>query len=141
MMAAMGGSSIIYGIGMLELGITLTYGQIIIDAEVTRMIRRILQGMAVNEDTLAYEVIKAVGAGGNYLEQMHTMQHMRQEQSRSKVIDRLMRGPWEEKGSKDMKERADEEARRIFENHHPEQLDAGIAKQLRAIIEEAESEE
>ncbi len=136
----MGGSNIIYGMGMIELGMTLSYGQLVMDAEIVRMIRRVLQGMVVDADTLAYEVIKSVGAGGNYLDQMHTLENMRLHQSRAKMIDRQMRGPWEEKGSKDFARRCQEEAQRLFASHTPEPLSKDVASKLRRIIEEAESE-
>ena len=136
----MGGSNIIYGMGMLELGMTLSYGQLVMDAEIVRMIRRVLAGMAVNQETLAYEVIKSVGAGGNYLDQMHTLEHMRTAQSRSRMIDRQMRGPWEEKGSKDLAQRCREEARQLFASHRPTPLPPAVGKKLQEIIAAAEEE-
>jgi trimethylamine---corrinoid protein Co-methyltransferase len=141
LLPALAGSNIIYGMGMLELGITLSYSQLLIDSEIVRMIKRILQGMAVNEETLAVEVIKSVGTGGNYLAQQHTAKHMRQEQSRSRLIDRRMRQGWEEQGSLDMAERAQKEALSILENHRPAPLDEAVAKKLREIIAAAESED
>ncbi len=139
-MPALAGSNIIYGMGMLELGITFSYEQLLIDAEIVRMIKRTLQGMAVNDDTLAVEVIKAVGAGGNYLSQKHTRRFMNQEQSRSKLIDRRMRDRWMARGGKDMAQRAREEALKLLQSHKPTPLDPAVSKQLRQIIEKAEAE-
>jgi trimethylamine---corrinoid protein Co-methyltransferase len=124
--------------GMLELGITFSYTQLLIDAEIVRMIKRVLQGMAVNEDTLAFEVIKAVGAGGNYLNQKHTRQFMKHEQSRVKLIDRRMRERWLEKGGLGMAEKAREEAVKLLKNHRPQPLEPEISSRLRAIVEEAD---
>jgi len=125
---------------MLEMGMTLSYGQMLIDAEIVKMIRRILQGIAVDQSTLALDVITAVGPGGTYLGQRHTMQYMRRESSQAKLIDRKMYDSWLRSGGKDMGTRANEEALRILENHRPEPLPEAVAKEIRAIIEEAEYE-
>jgi len=104
------------------------------------MIKRVMQGIAVNDETLALEVIKAVGAGGNYLNQKHTRKFMKQEQSRVNLIDRRMRDRWMERGGKSMADRAREEAMQIKRNHQPQPLDPVVSSRLRAIIEEAEND-
>lgn len=130
----------IYGMGMLEMGMTMSYGQLLVDAEIVRMIRRIMQGIAVDHSTLALDVITAVGPGGTYLGQRHTMQNMRKESSQAKLIDRKMYDHWVRAGKKDMAERANEEALKILENHKPIPLPEDTAKVIRAIVEEAEYE-
>ncbi len=67
----------IYGPGMLESGITFDYGQLVLDCEIARMIKHTLQGIPVNDDTLAIDTIKEVGPGGDYLMHEHTFNHMR----------------------------------------------------------------
>jgi len=137
---ALTGSNMIYGMGMLEMGMTMSYGQLLVDAEIVRMIRRIMQGIAVDKSTLALDVITSVGPGGTFLGQKHTMQNMRRESSQAKLIDRKMYDNWVRSGKKDMAERANEEAIRILENHKPIPLPETAAKEIRAIIEEAEYE-
>ena len=126
--------------GMLEMGMTMSYEQLLIDAEIARMIRRVTRGITVNAETLAAEVIKAAGPAGTFLNQKHTMKHMRQESSQVKLIDRNMFEAWEKLGSKDMFARANEEAKRILENHKPVPLPEAAAKEIKSIIEEAEYE-
>ena len=133
-------ANMIYGMGMLEMGMTMSYEQLLIDAEIARMIRRVMQGIAVNEETLAAEVIKAVGPAGTYLNQRHTMKHMRKESSTVKLIDRQMYEGWEKSGSKDMFTRANEEAKRILETHTVKPLPADVSKELKRVIADAEGE-
>jgi trimethylamine:corrinoid methyltransferase-like protein len=47
---------------------------------------------------------------------------------------------WERSGKKDMAQRANEEALEILKNHKPIPLPENAAKEIRAIIEEAEYE-
>jgi trimethylamine--corrinoid protein Co-methyltransferase len=126
--------------GMIDMGMTMSYEQLLIDAEIVRMIKRIGKGIVVNEETLALDVIKAVGPAGNYLGQMHTLKHMRNESSTTKLIDRRMRQSWENDGSKDIVERAREAAIKILENHKPIPLQEDVAAKIRLIIKEAEAE-
>ena len=129
----------IYGMGMLELGITFDLTQLVIDNEIAKMVRVAVRGIEVNDETIALEAIKQVGPGGNFLSAEHTLRHMK-EQSHSKLIDRKMRESWESSGSKDMVERAHEELLSILKNHKPEPLTAEALSSLRSIVKNAEGE-
>ena len=140
MLPALTGSNVIYGMGMLEMGMTMSYEQLLIDQEIVRMIRRILQGIAVNKDTIALDVIQKVGPAGNYLGERHTLKYMRKELSTTNLINRKMRDNWEKAGSKDMAQRAREQAIEILENYKATPLPKDVAKKIRDIVEEGELE-
>ena len=141
LLPALTGSNIIYGMGMLEMGMTMSYEQLLIDEEYVRMIRRILQGIAVNKETIALDVIKKVGPAGNYLSQRHTLKYMRQELSTTTLINRKMRENWENAGAKDLVQVAREKARHILETHKPTPLPDDVRKRIREIVEEGEEED
>lgn len=122
----------------MEMGICFCYAQLLVDKEFVRMVKRVMQGLAVNKDTLAVEVINAVGAGGNYLMQEHTINHMRKEHSKAGLIDRRMRGGWEELGGEDMITRARKEVFGILDKHQPLPLKPEIEKKLHQIVMDAE---
>jgi len=130
----------IYGLGMIDLGMTLDFGQLVVDNEIAKMVRKVIGGIPVNEDTLAVDVIRKVGTEGHFLMEEHTLAHMKTIQSQSNLFDRNTRQVWEAKGAKDLATRATEEARYILENHKPTPLPEGAAKALRELIEEAELE-
>jgi trimethylamine--corrinoid protein Co-methyltransferase len=140
LLPALAGSGVIYGMGLLDMGTVFSYSQLLIDREIVRMVRRVMQGITVNRETLAVEVIKSVGAGGNYLTEQHTLTHMRREQSRTALIDRRSGGEWERTGSKTMLERAEEEVFKIMDTHKPKPLPQDVCGELRRIIAEAEME-
>ncbi len=140
MLPALTGSNVIYGMGMLELGMTMSYEQLLIDSEIVRMIRRILQGIPVNKETIALDVIQKVGPAGNYLAERHTLKHMRQELSTTNLINRRMRDHWETNGAKDIAQTAREKAVEILETYKPAPLPEDVAKRIRSIVEEGEAE-
>jgi len=140
LLPALAAGNMIYGMGMLEMGMAMSYEQLLIDAEIVRMIRRIMQGIAVNDETLAADVIKAVGPAGTYLSQKHTMRYMRRESSQARLIDRRPYDAWEKSGAKDMFARANEEAKKILATHKAAPLPEAAAREIRSIVEEATAE-
>jgi trimethylamine--corrinoid protein Co-methyltransferase len=129
----------IYGLGMLESGITFDYGQLVLDCEFARMIKFTVQGIPVNDETLAVDAIKEIGPGRDFLMHPTTFKGMRN-QSRPEVIDRKMRGVWEAAGATTAYERAMEKARWILDNHHPRPLPDEVLARIRGIVEQAEAE-
>jgi trimethylamine--corrinoid protein Co-methyltransferase len=138
LLPALAGANMIYGLGMLEMGITLDFGQLVMDNEFAGMIRRVLQGIPVNDETLAVDEIRRVGARGNFLTQEHTLAHMKTLQSQPRLLDRNMRDLWTEQGATDLPTRAREEARRILKTHQPLPVSEDAGTTIRSLIEEAE---
>lgn len=123
---------------MLELGVTFSFAQLLIDDEIASMVKRVVKGITVNDETLAVDTIKSVGAGKDFLAQKHTREFMAKEQSKPKLIDRRMRGPWTAKGGKSLAERASDKALEILENHKPTPLPEDVQKKFKEIIAKAE---
>ncbi|MBT4876284.1 MAG: hypothetical protein HON48_13890 [Desulfobacula sp.] len=136
---ALAGANMIYGAGMLESGITFDYGQLVLDCEFARMIKHTIEGVPVNDETLAIDPIKEVGPGGDFLMHEHTFKHMRS-QSKPELIDRKMRGTWEKAGAMSAYDRAMEKVRYILENHKPEKLSDDVLAKIRSIVVETEKQ-
>lgn len=129
----------IYGLGMLESGITFDYGQLVLDCEIARMIKFTVQGIPVNDETLAVDAIKEVGPGKDFLMHPTTIKGMRS-QSKPELIDRRMREAWQAAGGTSAYERALEKARWILANHQPDPLPDDVLGQIRQIVERTERE-
>ena len=89
------GANIIYGLGMLEMGMTISYSQLLMDAEMAEMMLFSMDGIVVNDETLSVDVIKEVGPRSDFLAHMNTFENM-YIQSKPKLIDRLTRDRWNE---------------------------------------------
>jgi len=133
------GANLIYGLGMIESGMTIDFGQLVMDNEFAKMIKFLLRGIPVNDETLAVDIMREVGIGKDFLSHNHTYDHMRS-QSEPKLISRGMREDWAAAGSTDIYQRAQEEARHILETHKPDPLSDDVLATLRSIVEEAEAE-
>jgi trimethylamine--corrinoid protein Co-methyltransferase len=133
------GANQIYGAGMIESGVTFDFGQLVMDNEFARMIKHVVAGIPVDDETLAVEDIAGVGPFGDFLSLDATLKHMR-ELSQPEVLDRRVREDWEERGATDLAARTRARALDLIDTHEPLPLDAGVAKQIRGIIEAADRE-
>jgi trimethylamine--corrinoid protein Co-methyltransferase len=136
-MAALAGANLIYGAGMIESGVTFDCGQLVMDNEFARMIKHVVGGITVDDETLAVEDIAAVGPFGDFLSLDATLKHMR-ELSQPEVLDRRVREDWEERGSRDLYATCREKARDIIREHVPLQVPADVAARVHAIVEETD---
>ena len=128
------GADMIAGIGLLEDCRTIWLEQLVIDSEMSRIIGRMAQGIEVNDDTLALDVIDKVGIGKDYLGQRHTMEHFRTEHFIPIVTDRSSYDTWKAKGSKTMLDRAGDEVRRIFKEHTVEPVRSEVAETAAKLV-------
>ncbi|NNL75764.1 MAG: hypothetical protein HKO68_05440 [Desulfobacterales bacterium] len=136
---ALAGANLIYGPGMLESGITFDFAQLVLDNEFVRMIKHTIKNFNVDDESLAVEVIHAVGPSKDFLSQDHTLKYMRTH-SQPEFIDRSRREMWQASGAADSYQRALEKTRDILQNHQPEPLPEKVLAQMQSIIKETEAE-
>jgi len=136
-MAALAGANLIYGLGMIESGVTFDFGQLVMDNEIARMIKHVVGGVRVDDESLAVDDIAAVGAFGDFLSLDATLRHMR-ELSQPTLLDRRVREDWEARGASDLAQRSLDKAREILETHRPEPLPDEVAASIHTIVEAAD---
>lgn len=104
---AMGGVSVIWGMGQLETEKSLSPVQLVMDDEVARALMRYERGFAVNDDTLAYDVIRQVETSEqDFLSHEHTIAHFRGELSESPLLRLPTRQEWTGAGCATLAKRA-----------------------------------
>lgn len=125
-LVALAGSNFIHhAAGMLEGMNAVAPRQFVIDNDILGMALRVLQGIQVDDDRLALDVIEEIGPGGNFLMSDHTLRHMRTEfHHPSAVVDRRGRQTWSMLGTPDVWDRARAIAWNILATHQPEPLDS-----------------
>jgi trimethylamine---corrinoid protein Co-methyltransferase len=135
--AALAGTNLIYGPGMLDSGNTLDYAMMVVDDEIARMIRKFVAGVKVDDVTMAVDEICAIAPFSDYLSTDFTYAHMR-ELSVSNLLDRRVRMEWEADGKQDMRDRATAKAKEILAGHTPEPLPTEVSEELSAIVARCE---
>ena len=125
-------SDMLLGVGLLSGSTVWSFAQMIMDCEIFGIIAKMMEGIAVNEETLAVEAIREVGPGGTFLTHGHTIKHMRELWLNS-FLDRRPFSVWEKKrdGAPDW---ALDKAKSILETHRPAPLNPELEQELRRII-------
>jgi trimethylamine--corrinoid protein Co-methyltransferase len=134
------GCSMIAGIGLLDDCTTLAFEEILIDAEIVGIIFRIAQGIEVNDNTLALNIIRKVGPSGNFLAERHTLEHMRKEHFIPELTDRRSFETWLKDGAKDIVKTAREKVKIILQKHQVQPLENETQKEIKSIIEIAKKD-
>ena len=140
LLAAMGGSNFVHhAAGMLESMLTVAYEQYVIDDEIIGMCGRVLQGIEVDPEHLALEVIDAVGPGGSFMISDHTLAHLRSEYYLgNRITDQQNRELWEKDGALDARARGRQIANKILAeapvSYITQELDAVIRKKFNILL-------
>jgi trimethylamine--corrinoid protein Co-methyltransferase len=143
MLAAQAGVNYITCAGTYEATLVEALELLVIDDDLVGMVKRALEGITVNEDTIALEIIKKVATsekkGVNFLAESHTRKHMRSELYMPRLADRSRRSTWLKKGAKDIIERAREKVDNILEDHQPNILEKNIEDDLLKYMKKVEA--
>jgi len=92
---------VLHAAGILQFYNAVSYEKFMLDEEICGMVKRIKKGYEISQDTLAVEIIKEVGPGGEFLTSSHTFQHHRTEFFRPSISDRTAYDVWNMGGAKD----------------------------------------
>jgi trimethylamine--corrinoid protein Co-methyltransferase len=138
LLPALAGANVIAGLGHTEHCYTYDPVLLVLDDDLTGMVRRLLRGIEVTDETLGMDAIMRVGPGGNYLIDDHTLKFFKTEYFTPKATNRWVRNVWKSKGSKDANELARERARKILAEHQVEPLDPKLLAELDRIVAAAD---
>ncbi|TFG12417.1 MAG: hypothetical protein EU535_06240 [Promethearchaeota archaeon] len=141
MLAAQAGINYITCAGTYEATLVEALELLLIDDDLIGMVKRAMEGIKVNDDTIGLDVIKKVATteqkGVNFLAEKHTRTHMKQELYFPKLSDRNRRSTWYKKGEKDVITRAGERIKELLESYQekelPKELDQKLIKYIRDV--------
>jgi trimethylamine---corrinoid protein Co-methyltransferase len=139
LLPSLAGANLIYGTGMLDSGMVLDYGKMILDDEINMAIKHLVKGMPVNEETLSVAAIKEIGQTGNFLTHPDTLSNFTK-LLRPKLMNRENYDRWSSNGESSVYERALEKARKIVATHQPASINENAQKEIDEIIWETEKE-
>jgi trimethylamine--corrinoid protein Co-methyltransferase len=132
--AALSGQNLIHDIGLVEAAKGGSQELIVICDEVIGMLKRIMKGMHVDDDTLAVEEIKEAKHGGSFLGLKHSLRHFENEHRISPLMDRTFSyDSWKKENGKDLVENARGEIRRLLKEHQVEPIPRDVRTQIETI--------
>jgi trimethylamine--corrinoid protein Co-methyltransferase len=131
-----GGAQLIHDLGYIEAGLTSSFEMLMLCNEAVGVCKEFVKGIEINAKTIAREVIEAVGPGGSYLTEDHTLENYRDYIYFNDLFDHSIYEHWVENGSMTFEMRANKRARELLENHKPEELPADKVERIKQIVAE-----
>jgi trimethylamine--corrinoid protein Co-methyltransferase len=131
-MACIAMSDMLLGVGFLHGSRIWSFTEMMMDCEIFSIIHKTMQGIIINDETLALDTIRAVGPGGNFLAQKHTLKNMRN-LFLPQFLDRRPFSEWETRKN-DARDWALEKARNILDSHQPDPMDEKVSAEMAKII-------
>jgi trimethylamine--corrinoid protein Co-methyltransferase len=123
--------------GMLESNYAVSLTQLVIDDDIIKRTKRILEGTSWDAERLALDLIKEIGPGGQYLGNQHTLDHMRQELSLSDLTSKGTYENWLKQGGLSLEKTARKKAIKLLAASEPVYLEQTIVQEMDKILESA----
>ena len=130
-----GANYIWHSAGWNEAGMHCSIAKFMVDSEVCAMGYRMAEGIKWDDFDEALAAVRDVGPGGHYLGHPHTQANFEKAFFIPKLFDNNSIEQWIVDGSKDIKQRALEQARYLLSEYQEPKLDQAVDEELRAYID------
>ncbi|MEO2172038.1 MAG: trimethylamine methyltransferase family protein [Acidimicrobiales bacterium] len=122
--------------GWLEGGLVMGYEKFMMDADHLGMLVRLMQGLVVDDDSLAADGFREAGPGTAHLGTAHTLGHFATANFDSALADTSSFEQWTEDGAQDMARRANGRWKQALADYEPPALDPSIDAELQAFMDD-----
>ena len=130
-----GANFILHSAGFLDGLLSMSYEKFMLDADLCGSLHKYLDGVVVDEDTLAVDAFAEVGPGNHFFGCAHTMAHYETAFWDSDLSDNEPFEKWEAAGSIDAATRANTLWKKRLAEFEAPALDEGLAQGLREFVE------
>lgn len=131
MSAVQGGANyILHSAGFLDGLLSMSYEKFMLDTDVCGAMHAYLNGIKVDEETLAFDALAEKGPGEHLFSTQHTMRHYKTAYYDSALDDNQPWETWDEQGEIDMATRANVRWKKTLEEYQAPPLDEGIDEAL-----------
>ena len=132
------GANLIHDVGYLESGLMGSLELLVICDEIIGWVKRFMDPIEVNRETLALDVIDEVGPEGHFLSSEHTLEHFKKDWYPN-LLDRQNYEAWRASGSTTLQTRAKAKVEEIVNSPRNKVLPADIRQKVNAILKRAEA--
>ena len=136
LMSALYGGNLIHDVGYMESGLLTSLEALVVADELIGQTKRIIRGIEVTEESLAVDVIKNVGPGGNFLSERQTFDKFKTEWWLPKLFSRSVYTNWEASGKPELKDLANAKVKKILETHEPKKLADDVVQECDNILKD-----
>jgi len=134
LLPALAETNMITGMGCMASMNAHSLETFVIDNEIADYVRRVTEGILVNEETIAQSVYNETGPRGTFVAHDHTLQHFREEMWSPAITDRTNLEQDEDPGKDSMLRQVDKKLKEAFDAYTPTPFPKNIESMLDDII-------
>ena len=120
-------------LGLLDEGLTYSMPTLAFCDEQAGLIRQLFKGIRVDDEMLARDLTREMGAKGNYLAHPHTASHCREEFWNARYYGAKFPVASGTLADEPLLDRIESDVEALLQKHQPEKIDGDILLQIRAI--------
>jgi trimethylamine--corrinoid protein Co-methyltransferase len=133
LVAQLTGTHLAHDVGYLEAGLMTSPEMIVLCAEIISQARQFAAGVALDAEQLALDAIHAVGPGGSYVAEDHTLRHFR-EAWQPTLFGHYRMEDWRRRGAKGLDARLRDRTVALMESHAPKPVCEAAQREIEAIV-------
>jgi trimethylamine--corrinoid protein Co-methyltransferase len=130
----LGGVDLVFDAGCVEGGLLFSPELLVVSDELVGMTRAAVEPIDVSDETIALDVIRAVGPGEVFLGEDHTLEHFR-ELWTPQVLSWEGRKEWSDAGAKTLRTKARERVFDVWQTHEVPSLPEEVLRGMRRIVD------
>jgi trimethylamine--corrinoid protein Co-methyltransferase len=142
LIAAECGANLVHDSGYTAFGSAGSIFQLVMADEIIGMVKRIMRGIEINDETLALDEVDNAGPGGEFITSKHTYKHFKQQTWFPTLMNRMRYSEWQMMTNESsLEQRVKDKARQIVAEHQVPALPEGVIQKIDTILQKAEERE
>ena len=138
-LSGLSGATLVHDVGFLDCADIGSLEMLALNDEIIDMMRRVMRGIEVSDETMMLDLIDEIGPGGEYITASETADLCREEIWIPKLFGRDPWELWEAEGSPRMLDSIRGRVREILAEHEPPPLTEDVRERVEEILRAAEA--
>jgi len=139
-LAAAAGADIFGHMGICGADQAASVDLLVMQDEIIAYVESVMRDIEFSDDTFALDVIDQVGPGGDFIAEMHTAEHFRDQMWFPALLDRSFYDAWHTAGAESMAGRCRARVEHLLATHTPQPVDTDLDRELTRIVDAARNE-
>jgi trimethylamine--corrinoid protein Co-methyltransferase len=133
-LGAAAGADIFGHLGICGVDQATSLDMLVLQHEVISYVESVLRDTAFSDEELGLDLLDELGPGGTFIDQEHTVRHLRRQLWFPTLLDREFYQAWKDAGAASDEDRCRQRKEDILANHHPEPLPDEVEKGIAEVV-------
>lgn len=133
-LGAAAGADIFGHMGICGVDQATSLDMLVLQHEAIAYVESVVRDLAFSDEEMGLDVLEALGPGGTFIDQEHTVRHLRRQLWFPTLLDREFYQAWQDAGAETTEERCRRRKEGILGSHRPEPLAADVDAAIAGIV-------